>query len=372
MRSCPRRQTRELSVSFNHESIMKINPALAALFALSLALPSSADTFTLKDGTTLEGTILSEADGIYTLEIQVTKSIKDERKVPKVDVVKIDRERPDEKAFLALGKLTPTPDLWTEGDYANRIREIEKFLKEYPTSLKAKSAKEAVETLKAEAAEVAAGGVKLNGEIVGKDQYQKNAYDLDAKVEEMKIREMLSHNHLLAALRAFSTFEEDFRNTKSYMALLPLIQTAIQSYAGEANQQLESLERRTAARQASVQRMSPESRGPTEAAIREESDAIEARYKKEKDERLKWMTISPFHKQSLDDTVSFGKSELTRLAALPTELAVDAGKAYRELYNAVQNVDDASAVTTAVSAAKTAKVPERYIAPLEDAAKASK
>lgn len=351
---------------------MKTKPAIAALFVLSLSLPAFADTFTLKDGTTLDGVILSEAGDTYILEIQVTKSIKDERKVPKADVVKIDREHPDEKAFEALGKLTPTPDLMSEDDYGQKIRQVEKFLKDFPVSTKAKEAKEALAILKAEVADITGGGIKMNGKVIAEQDYKPNAYDLDARVEEMKIRNFMAANRSLLALREFADFDRDFRNTSSYEALLPQIKTTIQNYAGEANQQLMSFDRRSKARETGVQQMAPEDRGATAAAIREEGDAIEARYKAEKEAHQNWPTITPFHKQSLEDTVRFGQSELARLAAAKSDANSDGGKAYRELYNVVHSNGKASAVSTAVTAAKSAMVPSRYVAPLEAEAKGRK
>ena len=48
-----------------------------------------ADTFVLKDGTTIEGTVIRQDDDAnYVIEVQVTSTIKDERVIPKADVVR--------------------------------------------------------------------------------------------------------------------------------------------------------------------------------------------------------------------------------------------------------------------------------------------
>lgn len=350
---------------------MKTNPLVAALI-VSLTLPSLGDTITLKDGKVLEGTVLSEANGVVTVEVLIGKTIKDERRIPKDDIAKIDRVKPDVIAFEALGPLTPTPDLMTESEYAARIKALEKFLVEFPASLKLKDVKEALVILKQESASVAAGGVKISGKMVPPEEYKPNAYELDARVQEMKIRDLLNKHQVLSALREFSSFKQDYSKTVAFNALLPLMKTTIQRYAGEASQLLLSLDARTKARLASVAQMSPTSRSATENAIREESEAIDARYKAEKQARIDWPTTSPYHKQSLEDTVRFAQTELTRLDALKVDLEVDGGKAFRELYNLVQNDGSASAVSTAASAAKSAGVPARYIDPLVAAAKGRK
>ncbi|NQX03091.1 hypothetical protein HQ447_20720 [bacterium] len=351
---------------------MKPKTAFAALCLLALSPPVSADIFELKDGTRLEGAILRDAGDSYVLEVHVTKSIKDERKILKADVTKIIRDEPDLKAFESLSKLVPAPDLLTSDDYEMNIAALNKFLKTYPTSNKVKTAKAMIETLKSEAAQVAAGGIKLNGKIVPPAEYAANAYDLDARVQEAKIRTLVSENQFLPALRRFTDFDRDFSKTLSYSSLLTLIKQVIQSHTAEAEQSLLTLDARIKERAVGIQRMTREDRTVTEAAIADQNTEIEALYKSEKAAKQSWVTTSPFHKASLEDTVKFGKAELARLATVQTVLGVDAGKSYREVWTAIQNSGNAATISAAIAGAKTAAVPARYLAPLEAKAKGIK
>ncbi len=351
---------------------MKTNSALATLCYLTISLPCFADTFTLKDGTTLEGTIVSEAGDSYVLDVQVTKSIRDERKVLKTDVVKISREQADLKAFEALAKLVPTVDLMSADEYQAKIVLVQKFLKANPSSPKVKEAKAILATLEAEAAQVADGGIKFNGKMISPAEYQTNAYDLDARVQEARIRTLVSDNQFLPALRLYVDFDRDFRTTLSYGSLAPLMIQVIQNEVTEAKQALSTMPARIKERDLGLQRMTPEDRTTTEAAIQEETAAIEAAYKAEKDAKQKWFTTTPFHKASLEETVKVGQAEIVRLSAVKTVLGVEGGKAYREAYTAVNTGAPAAAVTAALATAKTALVPARYLAPLEAAAKGRK
>ena len=351
---------------------MKTFPALASICLLTTSLPALADTFTLKDGTVLEGTISSETADSYVLEVQVTKSIKDERTVAKADVAKIDREQPDLKAFEAIAKLKPIPDLLSEDDYQMKISAVNRFLKEHRASSKTKEAKAILESLKAEAAQVAAGSIKLNGKMVSPAEYQANAYEIDSRVQEAKIRGMVEDRQFLGALRLFSDFSRDYPTTLAHGALITQMKEVVQNQVADAKQSLLSFDDRAKTRQVGLERMTPDDRRVTEDAIKEEAVAIEARYKSEKDAKLGWVTTSPYHKVSLEDTVKFGEAELLRLSKVKTVLGVDGGKAYRELYSAVHSGGNAAAVTSAVTAAKAAKVPARYLAPLEAAAKGRK
>ncbi len=346
---------------------MKPFHAIAALCLFIFPLPCGADKITLKDGTSFEGVVVSEAGDQYVIEVAFTKTIKDERRIAKTDVVKIDRDLPDRRAFEALASLVPTPDLLTEDDYALKISAVEKFLTTYPSSSKTAAAKAILETLKAESAKLAAGGLKLNGSMIMPAAYAPNAYDFDARIMESKIRTLLDQDQVVAALRLFVVFDRDYRTTLSYGALFPLIKQMMQAHVAESKELLLTVDARIKQRDAGLQGMSTENRNITERAIKAETAEFEALYKREKDAKQVWVTPSPYHKLSLEDTVRFGQLELARLATVKTVLGVEGGKAYRDAYSVIHNNRTLAAVTTAINNAKAAGVPLRYIVPLENA-----
>ena len=349
---------------------MKRKPAFL-LCLLAAALPCRADTFTLKDGSTVEGTVISDVGDTYFIEVQVTKSIKDERKIPKADVAKVVREEPDAKAFQAISKMVPTPDFLTADEYAVNIAAVEKFIKANPTSGNLSKAKAMLATLKSESEQVTAGGVKINGKMVSTAEYQANAYDLDSRVQEARIRNLVNDNEFLPALRLFVNFDRDYRNTLAYGALITMMKQVIQHQVDEAKETLLTFDARTKERAVGLQRMALEDRKITEEAIKSEAAEIEARYKAEKDAKQPWPTTSPFHKASLEDTVKFGQAELIRLGAVKTILGLDGGRTYREVWSALQSGANAATVANAIAGAKAAAVPPRYLAPLEAKAKAA-
>ena len=342
----------------------------AAFFLVLLSGFSLADTFQLKDGTTLEGRILREDDTSYHVEVQVTKSIKDERTIAKADVRSIEREQPDLKAFEAIQGLMPAPDLLTPADYAVRIKSVEKFLVDHRGSSRAPAAKVLLEKLKAEANEILAGGIKMNGKIISSTEYKANAYEIDARVMEARFRSLIKEARYLDALRVFNEMGRDFRNTASYRDILTLATQAINTYLAEVSQLAAGFDERMRQRQVGLSRMAPDDRAATEAAIKEEAAALDARLKAEKDAKIGWVTTSPDLKASLDETLTFGKQELNRIAALKGATPVDGGKAYRDALRLIQTGSDKNAMTTAINAAKSAQVPQKYLANLEAAAAA--
>lgn len=346
---------------------MSSQAAFCSVFC-ALVFAAHADTFTLKDGSTLEGNILREENGSYVLEVQVTKSIKDERVVPKEDIVKIQRTKADLVAFESIAKLAEIPDILTEEQYAERIRAVEKFLKDHRGSSKSREARAIIAKHKAELEQISAGGIKIDGQIIPPADYRANALEIDAGVAEKRIRNLLTDGQYLQALRAFSSFDADFRNTRQYAALQPLMLQVMKQHVAEVEQTLAGYDKRIAERQAGLVRMQMDDRRNTEAALKEEQAAFEARLKSEKDAKLGWVSTDPNFKPSLDETLSYGKQEINRLTNLATMPQTDAGKAYRETLQKIQNADTTAAITAALSEARAAMVPQKYLSTLESAA----
>jgi hypothetical protein len=347
---------------------MSFQPSACCSVLFALVFAAHADTFTLKDGSTLEGAILREENASYVLEVQVTKSIKDERVVPKDDVVKIQRSKPDLVAFESIAKLAEIPDMLTEEQYAERIRTVEKFLKDHRGSDKSKEARAIIAKHKAEANEISAGGIKLDGKIIPPGEYRANALEIDAGVAEKRIRALLAEGLYLQALRAFSSFDADFRNTRQHSELLPLMLQAMRQHITQVEQTLAGYDNRMAERQTGLDRMQMDDRRKTEAALKEENAAFEARFKSEKDAKLGWVSTDPHFKPSLDETLTFGRQEISRLTNLSSMPQTDAGKAYREALQKIQNAENAAAISAALSEARAATVPQKYLTTLEAAA----
>ena len=347
---------------------MKHYPIVTSLCSLSLILSAAADVFVMKDGSRLEGTVVHEKATSYLIEVRVSKSIKDEREIAKADIERIERVPPDKLAFAVIEKMTPTPDLLTSQEYAKRIVAVEKFIGDFRLSPKLKDAKAILATLKGEANEVLAGGIKFNGKMIPAAEYKANAYGIDAGIQEAKIRRLARDLQHLSALRAFTEFERNFRNTASFLALVPLMNQEITSHMAEANQYLTTLDAREKERNSGLERMSLKERRITEKAIREENAALEAQFTKEKDVRIGWVGIHPFCKASLEETMVFGQQELARLATVKDQPVVDGGKIFRNAMRLIQNKGEPAEIATVIASARTALLPPRYIAILEAAA----
>ena len=374
-RSCPHPENKK---DFSYEqlnplphAIMNTQKIAVSISLLAFLQPLTADTFTLKDGTVLEGKILRQDATSYFLEVNVTKSIKDERIVPKADVKSVVAVKPDLVAFEEIAKLVPAPDLLTGQDYGVRIRAVETFLKEHRGSSKTKQAKEILDKLKSEANEVLAGGIKMSGRIVPPADYRSNQYDIDSRILESRIKAQAKAGQTLLALRSHSEMQRDFRNTNAFSELIPFMEKVINLHTTQVSQMLSTFDARVKERETGLNRMSQADRRVTEAAIKEESAGFEARFKVEKDSQIGWVTPRPYFKPSLEETLSFAKQELGRLAAAKNAAPIDGGKIYRETLSLILSKGEGTAVTNALSSARSAGMSAPYLARLEEAARAS-
>ena len=82
-------------------------------------------------------------------------------------------------------------------------------------------------------------------------------------------------------------------------------------------------------------------------------------------ENLKWLSIDPLHKESLDESYRLTGTELNAISKIDTSKIELAGASYRDAWTSLaeENLDVTSAH---IKNLKSLKLPERYIQPLEE------
>ena len=328
--------------------------------------------FTLKNKTVLKGEVIRIQGDSYVIEYQVTPSIKDLKTVPKADIVKIVTDKPDAKAFELIAKLTPTPDFLTAAEYQQRLAAVQAFLAKFPKGSMVKEANEILKTLTNENAEVSAGGRKVGGLMIKATEYRANAFDLDARVLDAKIRNAAKSSQWLTALRAFGELDKDYQSAVCYREVLPVVVRVLQSFRSQIDSSLKSYEARMGQRAAELEAMPPADREATKRAIEGESSKLEKLYQLEKSSAQPWVTPHADLKQSLDDDLALADAELQRLTtAQPAAPAADGGKIFRHTWKVLHSEADAEEMEKSLAAAEVAALPERYLKLLQEAAKAS-
>jgi len=342
-------------------------PILFAVYCLLFNHSSPGDVLVLKNGEKMEGKILRQDDEKYVVEVKVSESIRDEKVIPRAEVLRIELESEDEKAFKKIADLVPTPDLLSAEVYGARIERLEGFLKEYPSSAKAEKIKEMIESLEEELAVVTPGGFKLGGELIPAEDYEADAYAYDARISEKKIREAITRRDLLAALRMFEAHDQDFSEAEGRPGLVVLIKQVLAAYRAEVSASLESLDSRLAERSTGLERMNADDRVRTERALREEAENLSKRFTDEKAARVKWVTPHVFHKESLEETMRQINTEFSRLDRPSPALDTPLAEVYRNSWEKLASGTDEEKKAV-LEEAKAKRLPEPYLTKLNERA----
>ncbi len=342
---------------------------LCLSFAL-LVVQAEADIFVLRDGTTLDGEVSKETEDSYVLELQISRSIKDERVILKSDIASRRASKKDMMHIKEVVDLLPTPDFLTVRDYEARVAVAKDFLEKFPESSRAKQAEAIIGILMEEMDKVKKGSLKMDGKFMTAAEYRANLLDVDAAIGELKIRKLIRDGHFFDALREYEVFERDFGKTKAYSNLRPLICQAIELHISQTSAMLADFELRDKERTVGLERMSTQDRVRAQTAIQEETSALDARYSAEKGSKRIWITPHPFHKQSLTDSINAAKRELTRMSTpLPLNV-MDAGSVYRSLLSRIENGEKYTLIAKELmDAKKKSLIGPRYFVILEEAAK---
>jgi hypothetical protein len=272
-----------------------------------------ADVVVLNDGKTLEGKIIFEDDTHYLIEMHVTKSIKDEKKILKSEVKAVQKEAPDTEAFGNLKELVPTPDLLEASEYELRMKKIEDFIKEFPKSPKLGEARNMYKRLDDELSYVTQGGFKFSGEMVTNEEYLASAYAYDQLIAVAKINRDIEHRNFLGALRGFSDYELKFADAQSREALIPKMKQVLIAYKSSLTESMAGYDSRIQAREVGLARMGVDDRLRTERAIDEQMAALKSRFDQEKSARNTWITPDAYLKESIQEALRQVDGEIKRL-----------------------------------------------------------
>lgn len=333
----------------------------------ALVSPAWGEIFLMNDGTKLEGVLLRQDASSYFVEVQVTKSIKDERVLAKADVKRIEGARKDEEAFKQIASLGPVADGLSMQEYDQRIERIERFTSQYPLSSRVKEALVILSALRNERQAIKEGGLKSNGVLYTPDDYRSNAYDLDANLAAQAIQRLAASGHHLQALRAFSDFEKNYPTPDACRQLTPVIMESIRRYIDEVSQSQASYDQRVKDRDEGLKRMNDRDREQSLNAIRHQEAELQKQFEQQKNAKLGWVTPDPFCKPALDHTLTHANAELRRLEKPKSSklAAKDGGKAYRDVMALAKRGADPQAAKDAISMAKQAGLPQKYLDQLQ-------
>lgn len=342
---------------------------LAALTTAWMCATGMADVFHLKNGDNLVGSILSENGDSYLIEVQITRSIKDERRIPKDQIASIERHEKDVEAFKALSPLADIPDFTSVDAYQDRIERLKTFLSEFPTSMLREKAEEIIALHESELSAIKAGGIKIDGMLLTSDERLANLYEIDSRVKAAEIHRHIESRTYLLALREFHVMERDFSGSKAWHDLLPLMRQVCAAHRAHTLRMLEGYDQRIERQKSGLTRLPQEERQRVERNIQLRNDQLAARYDEERALRTYWLSTHEYFKPAMDDTIRMAEQEIRRLEnerakPLPTPSQAEV---WRKAIDAIRN-GEKQEITAALSEARSARMPTPYLVRLQQLA----
>ena len=344
---------------------MKIGFRPLLIAAMLTGSVAQADTIVLKSGKKIEGQVISEDAKSYLVEIMVTKTIKDEQRIAKNLVEEIIRKTEDTKELAEITPLTPTPDLLPQANYEKRITKVKAFITKFPQSTHLEKARKILSTLQAEHKVVASGGIKLDGQVIPASALKANAYDISARILFNDISRLATAKHYRKALLKWELLEKDYKNSAAYQKALPLIKKSLRSYSAQLKQLVDTLDIRTAKRETALQSMNENDRERTMALLAENRKKHAILMEKEKSElQLKWLTVDPYIKESLNHNLQAATTTLNNLPKVNSPEIKQAGPAYRATWSALAK-GQLEVANRNLQELLQFRIPKRYTDPLE-------
>lgn len=339
---------------------------LKALTITALGISASlADTITLKSGKVLTGKVLEERASEYLLEVNITASIKDQKVIAKSAILSIEQEAADKKPFEALQGILPTGDQLSEGDYSLIIEgKLKPFIQTYPKSKHLPEVQKTLATLEAEKKRVLAGDLKLDGKWIPADEWNANAYDLDALLIFNEMKNAADQNSYLAALQKYDELIIKFPESGPYHSarelagtLLPRFQRIVTAKAGAAKE-------KASARERSANSLSARDRSRVQAARDAEKTRYTAMIEKARSEKVRWLPVNDYDERNLKTLERTIRSEIRTLGRESRD-RVNLGELYRELWN-LAGKGDAAGLKRDLSKFKSSKIDPKYYTLISD------
>lgn len=170
-----------------------------------------ADVVVLKDGTTITGEVVGETSESVTIEYQATKTIKDQKTISKLEIDRVEKISPDEKAFQELGSLETPANVVDTAFYDKLVRnKLPDFIAKYPDSGRNAQACERLKTLQEERARVEKGDRRFDSVWITAAEIAADPYQAGAMVQHLRVKESASAGNPVESLRAYELLEKNY------------------------------------------------------------------------------------------------------------------------------------------------------------------
>lgn len=303
-------------------------PAALALIALSVAT-APADTIKLKDGKTLDGTIVAEDAGSVTIKTTVVGKITDNKVVPRSDIASIVKKTPEDDAAEAVKKMLPTEDFLQPSAYNKLIAEgPDKFLATYPNSKYRAQVLEIKKTLQDEQAQTRRSMRKVDGKWLNGDELQANDYNIQALKIFREMEKAIAADKHREALDAFVRLEAIGKFSLSYPKAIEAARKVTEQYGAMLAAAVKNVPAELKKADARLANMNPSDLAAAKAEREKLKKEFQATLNEEKKNKVRFTSTMETDAPSLTEAQRQVDTEAKRLATLNVAAITETANRY--------------------------------------------
>jgi hypothetical protein len=298
------------------KSILPKVPAAFALFALC-SFHAPADTIKLKDGKSIDGTIIAEDASSVTIKTIVVGKITDNKVVPRSEIASLVKKTPEDDAAEAVKKILPTEDFLLPSAYNKIIAEgPDKFLATYPNSKYRAEILELKKSLTDEQAQSRRGMRKVDGKWLSGEEMQANEYNIQTLKVFREMEKAVAAEDFRGALDAFTRIEAMGRFSLSYPKAIELARTVLATYDGNLKAAIKAVPQKVKEAETRLANMTPSDRDAAKSEREKIKKDFVAKIAEEKKAKVRFTSTLDTDVGSLNEAARQVDTEMKRLAAL--------------------------------------------------------
>ena len=289
-----------------------------------------ADSIELRDGTEIEGRILSISPESVVMEVRPTATIVEEKTYARAEVARINRTSADDLAFERLSQagLPSTAD--SPGVYEALLEsQVRPFMKNFAYSKHMPAVRQLAARIEEEQARVRGGEVKIDGEWIPAGSGVETDPDVRGRLHLASMKQAAQP---VAALAAFEILEKESRNTSAYPEAIRLARTRLAEMQTLVARMRADTERRERELSEGLQLASVDRRQIMQQGIDQERAALKTRVEAAKKSGGKWREPlpDPAYLVEMEKSIRQEEDRLGKIDPDPMEEAVAAARTARQ------------------------------------------
>lgn len=324
---------------------MKFSRIRTALLTAALcgAPLLKADILIMKDGSKVEGTILSETPDAVFMRYRVTPKIFDEKNYPKADIQQVIKQTPQEVELIELKKLLPTPDLLKADQYEQIIQNrIRPFVNKYPGTPEAKEADAMIAELQKEKGRVSEGEVKLEGKWLTAKEAKAEKLNIEAFAHLRAMREAAATQDWNGVLRAFDKFSSPkpgYIASTYYPNAVKEAMAALDAWGKVVSKMTLEQPFHAKQREDNLAKMVEPELSRTKAGIEQEYNTWKAKMEAERKAGIRWYAPYKYDLNNIQELQRMIVSERTRLGTIDLAALTAQNEIFMAVYRKIGEGD---------------------------------